>query len=494
MNPCTCPKCKNSLPQIKSKRGPISPAKGVQTKRLMTRKRNFDPDARRKMEETTTGNVVLPVLNETGTDKKGWKEVPYFKTYNSACKYYGITPIKYIDNAIKKQNTFIDLHHIHLKASEFKSLFVTLAYNVGIVKLNLQDTNLKDGDTTEFLKICLLKNDNITELNLSNNNLGNEKSASHIGEIIRDSKSILKLNLESTKLRDCHALHLRLGLVQSNITEINMSHNSFSEFGGIMFADQIKHNTNLKRLDISWNNIRPKQAALISKSLENNTTLIELNIAYSGVDDTAFEILGKSLERNYILRKLNIAGNRISNDGVAGFSPGLSLNKTLEFLDISYNPITASGIQLILVAIIKNASLVDLRMKGISPDSICMKGIGYLKRERLDFKIEHSTTCTPEFLPRIPERQEVKENVFQEMRDYLIKERLRVRDLFNIWDKKKSGELEYNDVVTGLNEAGIPVTVDVAERLFRKLDTKRNGKLSPNEFCAIVHLHSIESM
>lgn len=503
-NPCHCPKCKKQLPQIKGIRSSSIPVSTVNKQKLLTNRKivithHNETDTNRMVWKATNKPFLEPIHKKKDAFKakdsikllKKETEIPYFESYILACNYYGCRPIRCIDEALKKNTAVLDLHHKHLRSAEFKALFIMFVYDYNIQTLNLEDTYLKDLNVVNFLKICLLENNYITDVDLSSNSFDSNRVVEQIAELIHCSKTITKLNLESTGLRDSHVFYLRQGLMKNNsMIELNISHNSFGDNGGKLFADLIRTNTSLKILNLSWNNLRPSHTSLIFKSLQYNNTLVELSLAFNGLNDVASEYLGKLLIKNKTLANLNIANNRISNEGASDIAIGLAHNTTLETLNISNNPITATGIRYILAAVIQNCTLVTLHMKGISPDTMCMQGIEYLERKNLNVEIDHQNNiCSREYRPQTCKAPSVPGDLCKTIRKYLIKERLRARDLFNIWDKRKTGRLNYNDIVEGLNDAGIIVTVFQVEEMIGKLDVNKDGKLSPNEFCGILHIH-----
>lgn len=249
----------------------------------------------------------------------------------------------------------------------------------------------------------------------------------------------------------------------------------------------IHHFTTLSSLDLSWNHINHTAARSIASSLSVNNNLKCLNLSFNGVSDEGALKLAFMLEQNNKLETLDLRENRITNKGAEYLGSGLAVNSSLKNLDLSGNMITSLGMQRILVGAISSGCVHKLHMRQISPDALCMKAIQHLKDKNVDLSYGIPTlTKTNTF--KGDTEVIVREEIFNEIRNFLAKERLRIIDLFKMWDKRKTGEISLDNLMTGLASCGIPVTQAILEHTFGVLDENKNNSLSYSEFIRIAKI------
>ncbi|XP_057289312.1 leucine-rich repeat-containing protein 74B-like [Hydractinia symbiolongicarpus] len=475
------------LPAIKSSRGVIAHKveETISHQKIDEKKtvlQTGDADVKDKVQEKCKAGD-----NNDSARTHAQKVKPTNKLYLKTCEIFRSVPLHQVSICLQYKKPFINLRHMHISTADFKALFFCLRSNNHVTKINLKDTNL-NRDVFADLQMLLKKNSSITNLNLSYNNFSG-LGAKLLVNVLKSSAALTSLKLRSTSLRDADALYLCRGIDKSeHLRRLDLSHNSFCEQGGKVLAKMILTNKGLEHLDLSWNHIRLSGACALAKSLKNNNCLQKISLAFNGFGDAGAKSLSCSLVRNKTLCSLNVRDNRITNEGAYYIAVGLSQNKALKVLDISSNLITSSGVQSLLTGVIKGNTLNELYLHNTSPDKTCEKAIQILRQRNPEFRIEHGMMCTSEHENEINEDYIIRLEVLELIRQYMVKERLRMLDLFKIWDKQKDGKITSDELIAGLNDAGIPVTKDILEKTFRKLDSDQDGFIDFAEFNALSYL------
>lgn len=324
-----------------------------------------------------------------------------------------------------------------------------------------------------------------------------------LGDIVRclddggDCCRVEHLNLRECKLQDkdlwkiFHQSSVDDGIVvpskNKTLTNLSLSSNKIEGHGDLV-RKIIHHFATLSSLDLSWNHINHVGARSLASALSVNTNLKCLNLSFNGISDEGALEMAFMLEQNTTIETLNLRENRITNKGAEFFAGGLAINISLRSLDLSGNMITSFGMQRILVGVINSGCVIrELHMKQISPDSLCMKAIQHLEDKNVHLSYGIPTlTKTSSF--KIGTEVIVREEIFNEIRNFLAKERLRIIDLFKMWDKKKTGQISLDNLMTGLASCGIPVTQAILEHIFGVLDENEKNSLSYSEFLRIAKI------
>lgn len=360
-----------------------------------------------------------------------------------------------------------------------------------------------------LLKV-LKETDDLESLNLSYANLQQQKSFKALGTLLRSPYlDLVWLNLSGIDFHDkgscllssisapryLEDLHLSGCNLHDNDLEKILSSEPNKKLKNLdMSSNKIEGKKDIlqkllqsfeimKELDLSWNNINWSNTQQLACSLAVNESLFTLNLSFNGLSDEGALEMTFVLQKNTTLKVLDLSENRISNRGAEFLANGLSINTSLKSLNLSGNMMTAQGMQCILVGAITSRSLQELHMKQISPDVLCKKAIDHLKANDviLSFGVPTLAKSTSTSVREVF----VREQIFSEIRNFLTKERLRVLDLFKMWDKKKNGEISLDNLMMGLESVNIPVTKAILEKIFGILDKDNNTSLTYSEFARI---------
>ncbi|XP_066927577.1 leucine-rich repeat-containing protein 74B-like [Clytia hemisphaerica] len=379
----------------------------------------------------------------------------------------------------------LEISNKRLTQKQWVLIFTVLKEADFLVDINLSYCNLKLNALIS-LSVLLQDSVNIKKLDLSgiDINLVSAKIFNRLEDTYLVSVCLANCRLDD---KDVNSL---LTFTKDNaiLKNLDLSSNMIEGKQRIL-RDLLFENTILETLDLSWNHIRKIGCSSLVLGLIKNNSLLTLNLSFNGISDDGIKEITRMLEVNQTLESLNLRDNRITNQGAERLGYGLSVNNTLRKLDISGNMITAVGMQYILVGVIKSGNLQELHMKQISPDTVCMRAINHLQKVSKDILLTYGVPIllhSKLFLKN--EDVVIREEIFTEIRNYLFTQRLRMLDLFNMWDKKKTGALDMLSIGEGLQACGIPVTKAILEKLFGLLDHDENRTISYSEFTNIAKL------
>jgi len=397
----------------------------------------------------------------------------------------------------RQQNKLV-LTNKRLKHKQWLALFLSLANGDGdkrcFTEFNFSNSNLRVKAYKVFISILRRENSSvsrITKLILSGIDLHGDRGIVDLGKALSEHGHVQRLVLVNCQLEDSDLEAMQKYLMNNNrLLKLKLSSNRIGKDGGDILGKVLRRNRCIEKLDLSWNQIRTSGSRILMQGLMENTALLYFDISFNGLGDEGAARVGVMLEKNKTLITLNLRDNRITNEGAKCIAYGLAENKTLNSLILSGNLMTSAGMSFILAAVIKSKSieLKELHMKLISPDTLCMRAIKYLQKSKI------MVTYGEPFLSKAkPHRVDpsfvVREEIFEEIRAYLARERLRMLDLFNMWDRSKLGGIDVVDLAAGLTDCGIPVTEAILEEVFRKVDKDNNGLINYAEFVAITKLN-----
>ena len=409
---------------------------------------------------------------------------------NSLCQCYITNSFKHgvpIDEEVRrslstKQTTKLILTKKRMKQKQWLALFHSLeskSINRScFTELNFSSSNLQVKALRVFMSILSRASSpisNITKLNLSGINLHGDKGSVDLGNALIQNVHLQRLVLVNCQLDDSDLKTMQRYLLMSNnrLLKLDLSSNQIGKEGGDILGKVLKRNRFIEKLNLSWNQIRGSRGCSIMQGLMENNNLLYFDISFNGLGDEGASRVGVMLEMNTTLVALNLRDNRITNEGAKSIAYGLAENKTLNSLMLSGNLITSAGMSFILAAVIKSESvkLRELHMKQISPDQLCMRAINYLQKQNKNLAIVYGEPFLSKAKThRVDKSLVIREEIFEEIRMYLARERLRMLDLFNMWDRRKLGGIDMVDMAAGLTDCGIPVTEAILEEVFRKVD------------------------
>ena len=358
-----------------------------------------------------------------------------------------------------------------------------------ITNIDLTDNNL-DSEAGELIASIFSGKSNIliTRLDLSMNHIGG-RGASLIFDNLSKNTHLTYLNLSENKLPDKIAHSLGQFLRENRtLKELDLSKNELSYECGFSIRSGLDKNDSLSIIDISWNHLRGRGALNIASSLANNKSLTSLKLAWNGFENKGAEGIGKSLNVNTTLSYLDLSYNRIGDQGIESIANALAINKTLETLRLGWNPITSECVKRVIQGCLENPihtlKSVHFESTMIDPDSI--EAVNSLMTVTPDLKLTHGGYMKErQFSSNI---SKIRKELLQILRNYLEENRLRMVDLFNMWDKDKNYNLTREEFRKGVEDSRIPFTQSQLNLLIQWLDDDNSDSIEYNEFVGITEI------
>lgn len=413
------------------------------------------------------------------------------KLYTRICEQLNFPIIStYIDRM-----TTSDLHLSHrgIGPRAMKGIALSLRHSSTtscITNIDLTDNNL-DSEAGELIaSIFSGKSNNlITRLDLSMNHIG-AKGASLIFDNLSKNTYLTYLNLSENKLPDKIALSLGQFLRENRtLKELDLGKNQLSFQCGSAMRSGLDKNDSLSILDMSWNHLRGRGALNIASSLATNKSLTSLKLAWNGFANKGAELIGKSLSVNTTLSYIDLSYNRISDTGIESIANALTINKTLETLRLGWNPITSEGVKRVIQGCLKNPvhtlKSVHFESTMIDPESI--EAVNNLMCVTPDLQLTHGGYMKEKQFNN--DIGKIRKELLQILLKYLEENRLRMVDLFNMWDKDKSYNLTREEFRKGVEDSGIPFTQSQLNLLIQWLDDDNSDSIEYNEFVGITEIN-----
>ena len=242
--------------------------------------------------------------------------------------------------------------------SEYQSLVYILGEHLHIRYLNLK-SEIGEDDVV-FLSKALAVNSSLTNLDLSKNSFGNS-GASSLAQALAVNSSLTNLDLSKTRFGNSGAACLAQALaVNSSLTKLDLSENRFGNSGAASLAQALAVNSSLTKLDLSENRFGNSGAASLAQALAVNSSLTSLDLSENRFGNSGAASLAQALAVNSSLTNLNLRGNSIGDSGAASLSQALSVNSSLTNLDLRGHSIGHSGAASLSQALAVNSSLTKL--------------------------------------------------------------------------------------------------------------------------------------
>ena len=407
------------------------------------------------------------------------------RTYKEVCRRMKIFPSEKIAECFGK--TELKIRYRYMNPVEIRALITALILDTTIIKLNLSNIGLVK-KSLDDLNILLKENTGITSINVSDNKIATA-GAEIFSDILRTRDILRTLKLNGCSLKD-DDIKILTGALRENKTllSLHINHNEIGESGAKALSRELSINKSLEQLDLSWNHIRLTGAKAISNAMLSNNTLRCLKLSYNGFADEGAESLSKVLKVNASITYLDIASNRITDIGANDLQNGLSENTSLEVFDISNNPITLTGVQSIIAGVHKGGSVVELYLRNLPVDRSCLSQITEIRKKTMEFKVIHGIILQTRELSEGDDADDLLLKIFDLIRQYISQKRYRMLDLFNSWDKDKSGYLTHDEFIHGFQTSEIPLTQDMLDYLINVLDKNLDNKIAYCEFVAVSHV------
>ena len=175
--------------------------------------------------------------------------------------------------------------------------------------------------------------------------------------------------------------------VNTSLTSLHLSLNSFGDEEGNSLSQALRINTSLTFLDLRHNSIGSQVAHSLSRALRVNTSLTSLDLYRNSIGDEGANSLSQALRVNISLTSLNLSWNSIGDEGANSLSEALRVNISLTSLDLSWNSIGDEGANSLSQAVRVRASLNFLNL---CRNLIGDKGANFLSEA---LKVNTSLTC-----------------------------------------------------------------------------------------------------
>ncbi|XP_059152609.1 leucine-rich repeat-containing protein 74B-like [Physella acuta] len=377
-----------------------------------------------------------------------------------ACRKLRVLPLRQVLSQL--ESAFISFRDLTLTPRDIQAACWSIRHNTSVLSLDFTGNFIK-GREFRHIKDLLATLENLCHL---------------VG------RRLGKCN----KLDDKDALPLA-ALIKTNrvLTVLLLRHNEFREDGGLILGEAIGINSSLEVLDLGWNHIRRRGAIGIAQGLEKNTSLRVVNLEWNGFGFEGCVALGDTLACNCTMTELNLACNRIHPPALLELLRGLAVNKTLRILKLGHNPITA-GFSSLILAVVKRqpeSALENIDLENVVVDKEFVSLLRQIQLERF-FIVTYDLSLPVRKLTLDEMREKVglpsAYNVDPLKMLYLLKEKMRASDFFYKINKDHDKGLQRNELYALFDEAGLPVTGSVIDKIMEFMDTNDDGIIDLKEF------------
>ena len=409
-------------------------------------------------------------------------QFPVENEYMKICKKLNIPIItSFIENI--GSNT-LNLAHRGIGDTAIRGITFCLKTNIRLIDIDFTDNNLGVNGAISVGKI-FKDNYFIERLNLSCNQIGND-GLMNLLNCTENSNDLKYLNVSDNQINDKAAEAIGRFLISNkSVKEFDLSKNNLSEMSGRGLRQGLEGNTTLEILDLSWNKLHIKTPIEIANSLLINRSLRKLNLAWNGYDDEASISIGESLCVNDVLVELDLSSNRISDRGAKGIAHGLTINKTLQILHLKGNTINTDGIQSLLESCLTNkkTDMHTIDLQGIWVNEKNKETIQTLERTKSEFAVPVGgyIRTIDKFDLRL-----MRNDLIAAVKEYIAKNRLRVVDLFNQWDKDKSYTMRRTEFRKGLQTCMPSFSNYQIDMLIQWFDPNNTDAVDYREFVELI--------
>ena len=405
--------------------------------------------------------------------------------YLKLCEKYSVPQTSIFIENIDKED--LKMAHRGIGYKSMKAIASSLMTNRNIVSVDFTDNNLHDIGIILVAKI-FRQNWCIQKLVLANNHI-TYKGLSVLLRALESNRSLIYLNVSNNLITDTSAEIIKDFLVYNDfVKEFNLSGNQLCSQSSSLIREGIEYNSTLEILNLSWNHIRCDGATEISKGFMKNISIKKLSLAWNGFADENCIHMGKALSVNDEIEEIDLSHNRIGDLGAAELGKGLLYNKTLKILRLGWNNLKPKGINEILNAVMQNekSKIISLNFEEMHIDKSNQKNIEILmdKIPEMEVTIGGYASESIENMDEAAMRRELL-NI---LKKYLVEHRLRMVDLFNMWDKDKSFSITREEFVRGIRSCKIPLSKSQMNYLVNWLDSDGSNDIEYQEFVGITDI------
>ncbi|XP_044744338.1 uncharacterized protein LOC123306418 isoform X2 [Coccinella septempunctata] len=229
------------------------------------------------------------------------------QTYKDMCKDMEIYPISKVCKSLTTAE--LNLKYYVPFEKQMKAICRVLENNTFIRELNLQD-NWLSVESCTYLASVLEMNTNLRILKMKECRIGVEGMAALCEAL--ELSSIQELDLSFNSLGNDGLKEGKAAFSgNANLSELNLSHNDFTEEAVNDLHDILIEAYHLVKLDLSWNCFNtPKCMRKLCRGLLENTSLEWFSLAWNGIatQQTVFPFI-RFLKKSLTLKYLDMSNN-----------------------------------------------------------------------------------------------------------------------------------------------------------------------------------------
>ena len=172
--------------------------------------------------------------------------------------------------------------------------------NHGLNHLCLGDNKFQNVDFVQIANF-FSSNPPLRVLDLSNNTI-NCASADILGADLKKAKQLKCLILNNTKLNDESAPQVLNSIHETNIEEIELDMNIFTESGPFVIMNKIRKAVNVKKLSLKRCGMTPQFLNIIAANIMDNQNLKEINLEGNDFEEEVFVKFCEDIKANKITK------------------------------------------------------------------------------------------------------------------------------------------------------------------------------------------------
>ncbi|KAL8576151.1 hypothetical protein ACOMHN_027806 [Nucella lapillus] len=425
--------------------------------------------------------------------------------YSSACSMLNIVPCSRYIHGLNSGR--VTAGHQGMGPLGSRAIAISLLTNLTVTELLLPDNKLGP-EGIKCMARLIHGNEVIKVLDISDNELGRD-GARILAAAIKENDSIQQINAAGNKFDDKTGIYFEEALKHNSmIKQLDLSRNQFSEVGAIHLGRGLEENDTVTHLDLSYNNIRRYGIKGIARMLAHNRSLMQLDLSWNGIDPDMAKLMGDGLNNNSMLSVLNLTGCRLNAEAIMKLLGQMKENKVLKTLQsFSFGPLNThhspfvSCLDLLLVFVSLPFSICFcLPRPSLSPiDMTSLPSWGghqsvTVSQDLLELAANIAKT-RPGFMLNYRGLLSITDHSknMLEVTDltggdplgviisYARQKNLRLMDIFARFDVDKSGTMTRQELIMGVADAGIPLSIKQLDKLVAKLDKDGDGEIDFSE-------------
>eukprot|EP00758_Cryptobia_borreli_P002573 Tbor_TRINITY_DN3130_c0_g1::TRINITY_DN3130_c0_g1_i1::g.14704::m.14704 len=216
-------------------------------------------------------------------------------------------------------------------------LISSLYHNNTITVLDLSDNQLGRhvsasplGGIGSILKPLLSKSSNLLELSLRGNKIG-DIDIEYICEGLMDNHSLQKLDISynNVRFRGADAI---AKMLQNNyeLVDLNLGWNQLCATGcSVILNDGLTNNNNMKRFNISWNGLDDSSGTVLGRIIRESN-IEEIDLSHNRLGPTGAAAIAAGIAGTSTLTSLNLDDNPLQDSGCTAIVASLKGNDTVK--------------------------------------------------------------------------------------------------------------------------------------------------------------------